>query len=324
MDYKLLGNTGVKVSELCFGTMTFGDPADEKDSAAMYAACRDAGINFFDCANVYVNGRSEEILGDLMQGHRDEVVITTKFFGKMGTDINAQGGSRRNIIQSLEASLKRLKTDYIDLYFMHRFDPAVPLEETLRALDDVVKQGKVRYIGASNYASWQIAKALGISAANGWARFECIQPMYNLIKKQAETEMLPMAQSENVAVIPYNPLAGGMLTGKYGLKKNEKIDARLNYSPMYSKRYGNEDMLETAARFVQFATDKGYDPVALAVAWVGSHPAVTAPILGARNVQQLEGSLKSVDIDMTAELRQAIADLTPPPPSATGHDHEGR
>ena len=321
MDYKLLGNTGVKVSELCFGTMTFGDPADEQDSAAMYAACRDAGVNFFDCANVYVNGRSEEILGDLMQGHRDEIVLTTKFFFPTGSDVNARGGSRRNIVQSLEASLKRLKTDYIDLYFMHNFDPTVPLEETLRALDDMVKSGKILYIGASNYAAWQVAKALGISAANGWTRFECIQPMYNLIKKYAETEILPMAQSENVAVIPYNPLAGGILTGKYGLKKNEKVAGRLNYSDMYNRRYGNEDMLATAARFVEFATENGYDPVSLAVAWVGSHPAVTAPILGARNVDQLQASLKSVEINMTADLRQAISDLTPPAPAHHGRDH---
>ncbi|MFT5194865.1 MAG: aryl-alcohol dehydrogenase-like predicted oxidoreductase [Candidatus Promineifilaceae bacterium] len=320
MNYNYLGNTGVKVSELCFGTMTFGDPADEQASAAMYAACRDAGINFFDCANVYVDGRSEEILGDLMQGHRDEIVLSTKFFGQMGSDINAKGGSRRNIVQSLEASLKRLKTDYIDLYFMHGFDPGVPLEETLRALDDMVKQGKILYIGASNYAAWQVAKGLGLSAANGWARFECIQPMYNLIKKQTESELLPMALSENVAVIPYNPLAGGILTGKYGLKKNEQIAGRLNYSDMYHRRYGNEDMLETAARFVEFATEHGYDPVSLAIAWVNGHPAVTAPILGARNAEQLKSAIKSVDIDMTADLRQAISDLTPPSPSPIGRD----
>lgn len=324
MEYRFLGNTGIRVSELCFGTMTFGNPADEAESSAMYTACRDAGINFFDCANVYAKGVSEEILGDLMQGHRDEIVLTTKFFGQMGHDVNAKGGSRRNIVQSLDASLKRLKTEYIDLYFMHRFDPHVPLQETLRALDDMVKAGKILHIGASNYAAWQVAKALGISAANGWSRFECIQPMYNLIKKQAETELLPMALSENVAVIPYNPLAGGMLTGKYGRQKDESVIGRLNDNKMYNVRYGNEEMLDTAIRFVELADERGLDPVALAVAWVNAHPAVTSPILGARNVDQLKGSLKSVDIDMTAELHGAIAALTPPPASATGHDHERR
>ena len=200
----------------------------------------------------------------------------------------------------------------------------MPLEETLRALDDMVKQGKILHIGASNFAAWQVAKALGISAAKGLARFECVQPMYNLIKKNIETELLPMAESENVAVIPYNPLAGGMLTGKYGLKKDETITGRLNDSAMYNKRYGNEDMLSTADRFVSLAGEWGHDPVALAIAWVNAHPAVTSPILGARNVDQLKGSLGSVDIDMTPELYAAVAGLTPPAPSATGHDHEGR
>lgn len=324
MQLKYLGNSGIQVSELCFGTMTFGDAADEKESAKLYNACRNAGINFFDCANIYVKGRSEEILGDLIAGHRDEIVLTTKFFFPMSDDPNARGGSRRNITLSLEDSLRRLKTDYIDLYFMHRFDPHVPLEETLRALDDMVKAGKILHIGASNYAAWQVAKALGVSAANGWARFECLQPMYNLLKKNIETELLPMAQSENVAVIPYNPLGGGMLTGKYGLKKDGSITGRLNDSAMYNKRYGNDDMLEVADRFVALAKDWGHDPVALAVAWVSAHPAVTSPILGARNVAQLQGSLASIDIDMTPELYQAVADLTPPAASATGHDHEGR
>ncbi len=324
MDMKYLGNSGIQVSELCFGTMTFGDAADEIESAKLYTACRDAGINFFDCANIYVKGRSEEILGNLMAGHRDEVVLTTKFFFPMSDDPNARGGSRRNITLSLEDSLRRLKTDYIDLYFMHRFDPNVPLEETLRALDDMVKQGKILHIGASNYAAWQVAKALGISAAKGWARFECIQPMYNLIKKNIETELLPMAQSENVAVIPYNPLAGGMLTGKYGRKKDETITGRLNDSAMYNKRYGNLDMLEIAEQFVDLAQKWGHDPVALAVAWVSAHPAVTSPILGARNVEQLQGSLASLKVDMTPELYEAVASLTPPAASATGHDHEGR
>lgn len=323
MELKYLGNSGIQVSELCFGTMTFGDAADEIESAKIYTACRDAGINFFDCANIYVKGRSEEILGNLMAGHRDEIVLTSKFFFPMSNDPNARGGSPRNIKLSLEDSLRRLKTDYIDLYFMHKFDPDVPLEVTLRALDDMVSQGKILHIGASNYAAWQVAKSLGISAANGWARFECIQPMYNLIKKNIETELLPMARSENVAVIPYNPLAGGMLTGKYGLKKDEKIVGRLNDSQMYNSRYGNEDMLALADRFVSLAKEWGHDPVALAVAWVSAHPAVTSPILGARNVAQLQGSLASLEVDMTDELYAAVASLTPPAASATGHDHEG-
>ncbi len=216
MEYRFLGNTGVKVSSLCFGTMSFGGKADEKMSGEMFRRCREAGINFFDCANIYEGGRSEEILGKLIAGCRDEIVLTSKAYFPIGEDVNARGASRRHIRQALEDSLRRLGTDYIDLYFIHRFDDKTPLEETLKALDDATRQGKILYIGASNFAAWQVAKALGISAREGWQRFECIQPMYNLVKRQAEVEILPMAQSENVAVIPYSPLGGGLLTGKTG------------------------------------------------------------------------------------------------------------
>src|SRR5262245_8927759 len=215
MHYKLLGNTGVNVSALCFGVMSFGGDADEATSAAMFGRCREAGINFFDCANVYAGGRSEQILGKLIADCRDEVVITSKFYGETGPDINARGGSRRHIRAAVEASLKRLNTDYIDVLFIHHFDDGTPLEETLRGFDDLVRAGKILYPAASNFAAWQVAKALGISARNGWARFECLQPMYNLTKRQAEVEILPMAQSEQLGVISYSPLGGGLLTGKY-------------------------------------------------------------------------------------------------------------
>ncbi len=317
MNYKTLGRTGIQVSELCFGTMTFGDSADKAESQALYSRCRDAGINFFDCANVYAGGKSEKILGQLMADHRDEVVITSKFFYGVETEDDIQGGSRRNIMLSVEGSLRRLNTDRIDLYFMHQFDPRTPLETTLRALDDLVKQGKILHIGASNYAAWQVVKALGISAEKGLERFECIQPMYNLAKRQAEVEILPMAISEQVGVIPYNPLGGGLLTGKYGISRRP-ASGRLLENDMYSKRYGDSYVFEVAERFTQFSAENGFDPVALAVAWVGSHPAVTAPILGARNVDQLEGSLASLSIDMTPELRDQVSSLSAEPPPA--HD----
>src|SRR5919205_577225 len=183
MEYKLLGSTGVKVSPLCFGVMSFGGDADEQTSAAMFERCRKVGINFFDCANVYAGGRSEEILGRLIAPCRDEVVISSKVSGATSPDINARGASRRHIRRAVEASLKRLNTDYIDIYFVHHFDRDTPLEQTLRALDDLVREGKILYPAASNFAAWQVAKALGISARAGWARFECIQPMYNLVKR---------------------------------------------------------------------------------------------------------------------------------------------
>jgi aryl-alcohol dehydrogenase-like predicted oxidoreductase len=216
----------------------------------------------------------------------------------------------------LEASLNRLRTDYIDIYFLHRFDVHTPLEETMRALDDLVSQGRIRYTGVSNFAAWQIAKALSVSALNGWTPIHCIQPMYNLVKRQAEVEILPLAQSEKLGVMTYNPLGAGILTGKYG--KDRKSDSgRLTESDMYQKRYSEQWMFEAAIRFNEFAKAGDFNPVSLAVAWAAHHPAVTAPIIGARNVEQLEDSLKSLDISMTQELYEQISGLTPTPPPAT-------
>lgn len=323
MKYKYFGSTGIQVSQLCMGTMTFGNEADKSESAAMYKKCRDMGINFFDCANVYSQGKSEEILGELIGACRDELIITTKVWGKMGNDINSQGSSRKNIFQAVEASLKRLKTSYIDIYLLHRFDPYTPLSETLSALNDLVAQGKIRYIGASNFSAWQTAKAMGISAQYSWPSFQCIQPMYNLVKRTAEVEILPFAQHENVAVISYNPLGGGLLTGKYG-KSIGSSASRLGANAMYKRRYGDEWMLEAAQRYVEFATNNNYHPVSLAVAWVSAHPAVTSPIIGARSVDQLEDSLNSLNIEMTDDLYSSICNLTPTPAPATDRTEDLR
>ena len=221
----------------------------------------------------------------------------------------------------MEDSLRRLDTDYIDVYFLHRFDDRTPIEESLRVLDDLVRQGKILYPAASNFAAWQVAKALGISERRGWARFECIQPMYNLVKRQAEVEILPMAQAENVAVIPYNPLGGGLLTGKYG-RDRRPDSGRLVEFETYMVRYGADWLYEVAEDFTALAQKHGYHPVSLAVAWCAAHPAVTAPIIGARNVEQLEGSLGAVKIEMTDELYAEIAALSPEPPPATDRNDE--
>ena len=213
MEYRTLGKTGVQVSSLCFGTMSFGGDADETTSAAMFHRCRDVGINFFDTANVYNNGRSEEILGRLIADCRDELVLASKVNGRMGEDINARGLSRRHIMLAVEDSLRRLGTDRLDLYFAHAWDSKAAMEETLRAFDDLVRQGKILYPAVSNWAAWQIALSLGVSAHEHLARFECIQPMYNLVKRQAEVEILPLAQSEQMGVIPYSPLGGGLIDG---------------------------------------------------------------------------------------------------------------
>lgn len=321
MEYRFLGSTGIKVSPLCLGTMSFGGDADEKASEEMFHFCREKGINFFDCANVYNNGRAEEILGQMIQDCRDEVILATKFYFPTSEDMNARGASRRHIMLSVEESLKRLKTDWIDLYFIHRFDDFTPLEETLRALDDLVRQGKILYTGASNFSAWQVQKALGLSSLKNVAGFSCIQPMYNLVKRQAEVEIFPQAQTDGLGVIPYSPLGGGLLTGKYGVKKRPN-KGRLVENKMYKTRYSDPWMFETADRFVRFAGENGYDPVSLAVAWVKSHPAVTAPIIGGRNLKQLKSSVNSLQIEMNQGLREKISAFSMEPPPATDRNEE--
>jgi aryl-alcohol dehydrogenase-like predicted oxidoreductase len=320
-EYRFLGNTGVKISPLCLGTMSFGGDADFDTAEAMFRRCRELGINTLDCANVYEDGRSEEILGDLIADCRDDVVITTKAYFPTGEGPNDRGASRYHLVQAVENSLRRLDTDRIDVLFIHRFDEETALHETLRALDDLVRQGKVLYLGASNFAAWQVMKALGLQRRKGWTPFHVIQPMYNLAKRQAEVELLPMAQSEELGVLSYSPLGGGLLTGKYGLKERPD-EGRLVENEMYRTRYGDEIHYQVAERFTQFAENHGYDPVPLAVAWVKEHPAVTAPIIGGRNLEQLEGSLASLDVDMTPDLHEAISDLSPTPPPATDRVEE--
>ena len=316
MTYRILGRSGVKVSRLCFGTMTFGGDADEATSAALFARCRDVGINFFDTADGYTYGRSEEILGRLMKDCRDELVVATKFSSTIRKgDVNAGGGTRRHIREAVEASLRRLGTDRIDLYYVHFPDPDTPLEETQRALDDLVHQGKVLYLGISNFPAWQVATALGVSAREGLARFECVQPMYSLVKRQAEVELLPLAQHAALGVCPYNAIGGGVLSGKYAGEGPRR--ARLLDNPRYKARYSQEWLPDAVVRFVDYARAHGHHPVSLAVAWVSAHPAVTAPLVGARTVVQLEDSLRSLDVRLTPGEWAEIAALVPHPGVAT-------
>ena len=317
MEYRMLGRTGVKVSPLCFGTMSFGDIADEAESARMFWRCRELGINFFDCANSYAGGRSEEILGELIADCRDEIVLTTKVVSGTGPDVNQGGASRRHIQIAVEDSLRRLRTDRIDVYFLHHYDASTPIEESLRALDDLVRQGKILYPAVSNWAAWQVMKAQGMAAREGWARIECLQPMYNLVKRQAEVEILPMAKSEQIGVIPYSPLGGGLLTGKY-MPEAAPDAGRLLENEMYQRRYSLDDYYRSAADFTMRARERGVHPATLAVAWVMAHPAVTAPIIGARNLDQLEASLAALDIEMTAEWYDEIASFSARP--APAHD----
>ena len=313
MKYKLLGRTGVQVSQLCFGTMSFGGDADEATSAAMYRAVRDAGINFFDTANEYNKGASEEILGRLAREHRNDLVITTKINAQIRPDLNARGTSRRHMIEAIEGCLRRLQTDRIDVLFLHRYDALVPIEESMRGLEDLVRAGKVIYPAVSNWSAWQTQRAVDIQERNNWARLQVIQPMYSLVKRQAEVEILPMAEHNGIGVIPYSPAAAGLLSGKY----LGQATGRLKTNKMYEARYGEEWAFETAEKYVALCRTRGLHPVSAAIAWVAAHPAITAPIIGARNLDQLEASLASVDVAMTPELRREIADLSRTPAPAT-------
>ncbi|MBO0801529.1 MAG: aldo/keto reductase [Nocardiopsaceae bacterium] len=316
MSYVTVGSTGVRVSPLCFGTMSFGGDADEDMSGQMFRRVRDAGINFFDCANIYNDGEAERILGRLIAGSRDDVVITSKAYFPVGADTNARGLSRRHLTRAVEASLQRIGTDRLDFYFVHAFDNDTPIEETLGALDYLRRQGKILYPAVSNWAAWQIATALGISAREHLARFALVQPMYNLVRRQAEVEILPLARAENLGVISYSPLGGGLLTGKYGTGKRPET-GRIVEHQRYIARYSLDSDYETADRFTAFAAARDVKPATLAVAWTMAHPAITAPIIGARNLTQLEDSLDALKVDMTPELREEISALSPTPPPAT-------
>lgn len=316
MKYKSLGRTGLQVSELCFGTMSFGGDADEEQSGRMYRACRDKGINFFDCADAYSKGEAEKILGRLIKGSRDELIVTSKCFNNISGDINGGGGNRRHILKAVEDSLKRLGTDRLDVLFMHRWDKVVPLEETLRALETLVRDGKVIYLGASNYAAWQIAKGLGISAARDWPRFDVVQPMYSLVKRQVESEILPLARAEELGVITYSPVGGGLLSGKY-TRENRPNSGRIVENKEYTSRYREDWVFEVAENFSAFAKDHGVHPVSLAVAWAAANPDITCPIVGARSLEQLQPSLDSVNVAMPDDLRARISALSRTPPPAT-------
>lgn len=319
MQDRWLGTTGVKVFPLAMGTMGFGhDFANDK---AVFTRCRDAGVNVFDCADMYQTGGAEEALGSLIRGCRDEVVLTTKAYFPMGPDRNARGSSRYHIVRAVEASLRRMQTDRIDLFFLHRFDENADLLGSLRAVDDLVRQGKILYVGLSNFAAWQAQQALGLAALHGLDPVVAIQPMYSLAKRQAESEILPMAEANDLGVFPYSPLGAGLLTGKYGIA-DRPASGRLVENAMYGTRYAEGRNYELAEAFRNKARELGHHPVSLAVAWVLHHPAVTAPLLGARNVEQLEPALAAVDIPMTPELRTEIGALSMAPATATDRAEE--
>jgi aryl-alcohol dehydrogenase-like predicted oxidoreductase len=296
--------SGQPVSRYSFGTMQFGNKADEAASAAMYAACRDAGINFFDTAYAYNGGRSEEILGRLAAGEREDVFIATKA-------ANQKVASAEVIHREFAESRKRLGVETVDLLYVHQPDPVTPLEETLGAVAEYVHAGAVRYVGISNFPAWATMKARGVARDLG-IDVTFLQPMYNLVKRQAEVEILPMAVSEGFAVCPYSPLGGGLLTGKYVAGEG----GRIRDDAMYSKRYGLDWMHRTAADLSILAEEMGMSPATLAVAWVARHKGVWGPIISARSVEQLQPSLAAVGFAMDDALYAHVSALSPTPPPA--------
>jgi aryl-alcohol dehydrogenase-like predicted oxidoreductase len=287
----------------------------------LYGRCRDAGVIHFDCANIYSGGRAEEILGRLVAPERDSIVLATKAYFPMGDGPNDRGASRYHLIRAVEASLRRLKTDRIDILYLHRFDEETTLEESLRALDALILAGKVVYPGVSNFAAWQVIKANGLAEMKGWSRLACVQSMYSLLKRQAEVEILPMALAEGLGVFAYSPLAAGMLTGRYGVDKDPE-HGRIVDNPRYQVRYGDPSFRQAADAFLSLAADRGVHPVSLAIRWVLEHPAVTAAVLGARSVDQLEPQLESLLVPWDDSLRAAVSALTPEPPPPTDRNEE--
>ena len=318
---RLLGKTGVRVSRVALGTMSFGGDADEATSASIWRAARDAGVNLIDTADVYNGGRSEQIVGRLMHHERDQLVLATKAYFPMGTGPNDRGASRYHLVRAVEASLRRLATDRIDLFYLHRFDDVTDLDETLRGVEDLVRTGKILYPACSNYAAWQVAHALGRQRLHGWAPLVAIQPMYNLVKRQVEVELLPMAQSLGLAVIPYSPTGGGLLTGKYRVDRKPER-GRLLDTQMYTIRYADPRYLEIAGEFAALAAELGHPPTTLAVAWVASHPGVTSVLVGGRNTEQLAPALAAGELVLDDETRARISALSPEPPPATDRNEE--
>lgn len=317
------GRTGLYVSPICLGTMTFGFQCDEAVSRAILDAAFDAGITFIDTANMYPNGHSGELAGDTERiigrwmadspGRRNDVILATKFGVPMGRNRWDGGGSAKHILDAIDESLDRLQTDYVDLYQIHFWDKNTPLDETLAALDAVVRSGKARYVGCSNYNGWQLARALGRSETLGLARYDSVQPRYNLLFRNIERELLPLCEHDDVAVIPYNPLAGGFLTGKHRSVGELTAGGRFEHGTQaerYRERYWAEDKFAVVDKMKPLADDAGISMAQMAVAWTMANPAVTAPIVGASSPGQLDDAIAAADAPLDAALKAELDDLT--------------
>jgi len=309
VNYRRLGKTGLKVSEICLGCMTFGGQADEETSIAIIDHALESGVNFLDTADVYTRQRSEAIVGKALKGRRNKVVLATKVRGRVGEDVNDVGLSRKHIMQGVEDSLRRLQTDYIDLYQVHSWDTETPIEETLSALDDLVRQGKVRYIGCSNFAAWQLCKALWASDVHGWARFDSIQPRYNILDKRIEAELLPLCTDQGIGVVVYSPLAGGVLTGKYHWGEEAPAGSRFALRGGRQVQSALSDSnLAAVEKLGEVAAARGKSVGQLALAWVLANPTVSSAINGATSVAQFAENLGALEISLTEDELAACAE----------------
>jgi 1-deoxyxylulose-5-phosphate synthase len=320
MEHARLGRTGLQVSRLCLGTMTFGLQTDESTAVAILDRAAEGGIDFLDTSDAYplggdlsTRGITEEILGRWLRGKRDRFIVATKCFARTGPAPFDGGNSRKHIMAAVDASLRRLQTDYIDLYQLHNYDPQTPIDETLGALDDLVRAGKVRYTGCSNFLTYRLVRAVGRSETLGLARLDSVQPRYNLLFRQIEREMLPFCREEGVGVIPYNPIAGGLLTGKHSRTAPPAEGTRFTLGTAaanYQNRYWHEREFDTVDDLLQLAEKAGTSLVTLSVAWVLANPAVTAPIIGASRPDQLDASLAAVDYELSEDLKQQLDERT--------------
>jgi 1-deoxyxylulose-5-phosphate synthase len=320
MQTRTLGRTGLSVSRLVLGTMTFGLQSDERTSQAILDHSAEGGINFLDLADVYplggdlkTVGRTEEIVGRWLEGKRQRFIVATKAVGKVGPAEWDEGASKKHLLDAIDASLKRLKTDYVDLYQLHSDDRRTPLDETLEALDQIVRSGKARYIGVSNFLAYRLALALGKAEAQRWTRFVSVQPRYNLLFREIERELLPLARETGLGVIPYNPLAGGLLTGKHKLGGSPTPGTRFTLgtaAERYQDRYWHEREFRTVEALGRLATQSGHPLTTLALAWVLENPDITAPIIGVSRPEQLPELLKAAELRLDSQVKQRLDELT--------------
>jgi aryl-alcohol dehydrogenase-like predicted oxidoreductase len=323
-----MGRSGLKVSEICLGTMTFGRSTDQAEAKRIVDLAFEAGVNFFDSANSYGNGQSEVLLGEALKGRRHHALIATKVFNPMGPDPNDSGMSRVHILRAIEDSLRRLQTDYVDLYYIHHVDIQTPLEQMLAAFDDLVHQGKVRYIACSNYEAWRLMEAMWISDSKNLARFECYQPQYSLVVRDIEEEIIPVCQFKGLGVVVWSPLAGGFLSGKYKPGEHRVAGTRSAEGWAYPEPYFAANADETLSVLLDTAQELGRTPAQVAVRWVLEQPAITSAIIGARTVEQAHDNLRASGWRLPPEALARLSQVSALPPrypkSMQANMHERR